>query len=84
MGVNKWDFLCLTMETVIALKHLAEVVLVDVTAAAIADVIVDVATASLENPVENSTKDVVAKRNVKPAVTMVSLAGLMDPLVGNI
>ncbi len=83
MGVNKWVFLSLTMETVIASKHVAAVVLVDVIAAAIADVIVDVATASSEDSVENSTKDVVVKRNVTPAVTMVSLAGLMGSLVGN-
>ena len=85
MGVNKWDLLYLTTETVmvIALKHVAVVVLVDVIAAAIADVIVDVATASSEDSVENPTKDMVAKRNVTPAVTMVSLAGLMGSSVCN-
>jgi hypothetical protein len=85
MGVNKWDLIYLTTETVIviALKHVAVVVLVDVIAAAIADVIVDVATASSEDSVENPTKDMVAKRNVTPAVTMVSLAGLMGSLACN-
>ena len=79
MGVNIWDFLSLTTETVIALKHVAVVVLVDVIAA----VIGDVATASSADSAEGSTKDVVATRNVTPAATMVSLAGLMGSLVGN-
>lgn len=81
MGVNKWYFLYLTTETVIVivLKHVAVVVLADVIAAAIADVVM----ASSENSVKNSTKDVVAKRNVTMDVTMVSLAGLMGSLVCN-
>lgn len=83
MGVNKWDFLSIAMETVIALKHVAVVVLVDVIAAAIVAVILDVATASSANSAEGSTRDVVATRNVTPAVIMVSLVGLMGSLVGN-
>jgi hypothetical protein len=83
MGVNKWDFLSLITETVIELKHVAVVVLVDVIAAAIAVVIGAVATASWADSAEGSTKDVVATRDVTPAATMDSLAGLMGSLVGN-
>jgi hypothetical protein len=87
MGVNKWDFLSLTMETVIVLKHVAVVVLVDVIAAAIAAaiaaVIGAVATASSADLAEGSIKDVVATRDVTPAATVVSLAGLMGSLAGN-
>lgn len=57
MGVNKWDFLSLTTKTVIALKHVAVVVLMDVIAVAIVDVV-------MASSAEDSTRDVVAKRDL--------------------
>lgn len=76
MGVNKWDFLSLTMGIVIASKHVAVVVLVLVIAAAILAVIADVETVS---SAEDSTRDAVATKNV----TMISSVVLAISSIGN-